>query len=314
MTWFKSIPGPVFAMDYAIGFVMLILALRFLRSRMDTSRRLPPIPVPDHAPDNILEIAALRGEHNEIVRVILFELYSAGLIEFTRNQDKIDKNSKLRRTAKSPDDVPDLSPQARYALGWFDEKERDPKDIFSNSPLLKMSKTLAISFESRFESLGMVLSHEKRERYTLIIGLALMGYLLPGIIKLCMGVAHHRSIGILVPEMFVGTIVLLSSCYPHRLSFSGRKYLKELSAKYCPTDQTESLKKVTGLMPLSSLILTAGILGIPILAGTAFADFATMFSQGKSLSGGCGGGCGDGCGGGCGGGCGCGGCGGCGCG
>ncbi|MDO5566532.1 MAG: hypothetical protein Q4G59_07735, partial [Planctomycetia bacterium] len=163
-------------------------------------------------------------------------------------------------------------------------------------------------------SLGLVLPKEKLEHYVLIVGLALGAYMLPGIAKAFMGFVHH-SIGFLCIELVVFPFITLCLCYPYRLSFLGRTVLKELSAKYCPTGQTETLKtEITAETPLPSLMLTAGVLGIPFLVGTAFADFATMFSQGKTLGSGCGGGCGDGCGGGCGGGCGCGGCGGCGCG
>lgn len=315
-TWFKSIPGPIFATIFPIGLVLLILVLRFLRNRIDTSRSLPTLTVPDEKPNNLLEIAALRGEHNEIIRMILFELYCAGLIEPIRNKDgKIDKKSKLRRTAKSLDEVPTLSPQARYALSWFNTEERVPKEIFQNSPIATMAKTLASSYEDRFESFHLVQPRDKRLRYLMIVAIAWGLYFLPGIAKFFIGMVNNHHVGFLAWEIVAGTIILAFLSYPHRLSYLGRTYLKELAAKCFPTGPTESLKnETTDHSSLTTLMLTAGILGIPFFAGTPFADFATIFNQGGTLSGGCGAGCGDGCGGGCGGGCGCGGCGGCGCG
>ena len=101
---------------------------------------------------------------------------------------------------------------------------------------------------------------------------------------------------------FASAVILLMAFKPPKLSHRGKRYVKAMQKHYKPTLSPQVSDGKT-----ADALFAVGIMGVPILAGTMFSDFGTLFSTGTVSGSGCGGGCSCGCGGGCsgcGGGCG----------
>ena len=287
--------GPEFLLFYAVFYAVLFFgALCFLR-QLDSSQSLPPLEPPEERP-NPYEFAALRSGRHEIVRLFLFELVASGLIELTKDKNgKVTKQSKLRRTKKIPDDVPDLSPEGRTFVNWF-HTEQETQSVFAVSPLESLARQWAQKFNDRFEAEHLVLRRWERYKGWFICWSVLILFLGVGLTRWI--VAKQPAIIFLFFGMVGGLVATLAYLTPPKLSYRGKKYVRAVQKNFpTPLDSDST----------SDLIFAAGIMGIPSFASTPFADFATLFTP--TGGGGCGG-CGGGCSGGCGGGCsGCGGCG-----
>lgn len=119
-----------------------------------------------------------------------------------------------------------------------------------------------------------------------------------GAVKIAVGVAYDKPVGILVVLCIASTLIALAvfGKRPVRTT-AGDAQLEHLRQRAGVTDAG------TPALPALPIAVAVGLFGVGILANTALAELGTVLSS-RSGSGGCGGG---GCGGG-----GCGGCGGCG--
>ena len=293
--------GPDFLWFYAGFYVLLCVGVWFLLRWLDASRKLPPLAVPEEPP-NPYEFAALRAGRHEIVRMFLLELFSNGLLKLTRNKGKVTKQSKLRRTNKPMEDVPDLSPEGRTFLDWF-QSERDAASVFTSSPLGSLAKQWATNFNSRFEEDRLVLSQCAQTKVWLVLLCAIVLFLGVGFI-LGVGIVKwtvdfktgHHHIFFLVGSMLVGGIVMLLCLQPRRLSQRGKQYIKAVQKKFRPAKMTRN-NAHNNVSQTLDLLFDVGLRGISILNSTDLASFAKFFRKAGSDGGGCGGGCSSGCGG-----------------
>lgn len=324
---------------FASLIIFVSIAVGAVRYTSDRSDRLNIPAIPPN-PDPV-EIAYLRGGPNEAVRAVIFSLLQKHLIHI-----ETDARRPLLKPTTPGGSVTGLAEIEQTALEWIGGA-REARDVFRKDGGLVGRLWLPLSaYQGSLESRQLLtseesLSHIKRFARTAAVLIALFGgykvavSLLYGnfnfvftIFLAAVGIGVVLAIGKLPRMTRLGKLYLDRLYLAFRdIKFkSQRPYLKN-AAEPVPTRPAT----VAGVDPL---LLSVGLFGSSILAGTVFGTYNTAFQraqqeEGKratdSGSGGCGsgacgscssdsgggsscssgGGCSSGCGGGgCGGGCG----------
>ena len=304
--------GPDFLVFYATV-ILGTLALcwwRLWKADPTRSMRAPAIP-PELDP---YEVAYLRGGPNEVLRLVILSLIQRGYLR----PDKPEAGDQIE---KHPD-----HPDARY-LSKLEKKVFDGFDFAKTAPLIFASESLqrsaeaaCQSYEEHLQSQSLLLPEDIRvtKQSTFVWGLAIMLGL--GGYKLCVALAKGRhNVGFLILMGLFSLVVLglMSGTILRRMSSRGKAYLETLTFTFDKLKQRISQPRSTeGALSEDLLLLLAGVFGIGVLSGTAYAFYPKMFQKAAVDSGGstwassssCG--SASSCGSGGGGGCGCGGCGG----
>lgn len=299
-----DLPSRQFLALYAIWcLIVLFVANRMVRSG-DSSASSGWEPLPRDLDPN--EIAYLRGDVNELVRFLIFDLVRSGALEFVPKEKK--QPAQFRRTAAPP---ASLSPASQVIYDYFVEPH-SVEDLFKSEVPAGVAAAYAEqrkSLDGRqlFNTLAM------RVRANRIRVVALLAILSLGAYRLWYAATmHHRNVIFLIIMGVVAAILLLPATAVPRLSRRGLQYLRTLRAGLAPSGTAVADS------PAFPLIVAAG--GLAVLAGTPLAAMGATFRQqaaanstaassgcGFTGSSGCGsggssgGGCGSGCGGGCGG-------------
>lgn len=323
--------GPYFLVffGFVIFFAVVILAL--VKTQFDRTDKLgiPAIP-PDIDP---YEIAFLRGGTNEVARSVVFSLLQKGFVEIDNSATPA-----VIKKAQNQLNTSALNPLEQLTLGWLGTA-REPKEFFGANGLVKQLEVYGNSYQGRLEQQQMLTSNEDRTAlnpikwlvYLLISGL--------GAYKLLAAIAHGNfNIILLVIFTIAGLVIAKAVSNLPRVTKLGKAYLDRLQTAfdnlkytsqrlYISSNQAYQTQKAS-FVGVDPLLLSVGIFGAGILAGTVFDSYNQAFQRaqsasvagGSSCSSGCGSSCssggsscssGDGGGSSCGGGCGgCGGCGG----
>lgn len=322
--------GPYFLLLYGFVTLFTILFFALFKTRIDQSDRLPVPSVP--ATIDPYEIAYLRGGVNELARTAVFSLMQKGLIEI-KNEGKV---SVITRTAASTQQRTNAIEDA--TLNWFGTF-RDPKDLFSPGALTYLLEPYAEDYQRRLGRQQLIASTELKKRLSTWKWLALGLVLLLGGYKAVAAIAHghFNLLGSAIIGVIGAVAIFLIARLPW-LTKLGRAYLDRLQMAFEGLRYKDNRDKigvpdvqnpeVAGYAAFDPLLLSVGIFGGTVLAGTAYGAYndAFMRSQKEQAMGahaGCGAGCassgggscssGSSCGSsGCSSGCGGGGCGGCG--
>ncbi|MGQ0543215.1 MAG: TIGR04222 domain-containing membrane protein [Blastocatellia bacterium] len=316
-----TMDGSIFLVFFAFFIFFCLIILAIFKSQADKTDKLgvPAIP-PEIDP---YEIAYLRGSFNEMTRSVVFSLVQKGLIEVLMD----DKTGKVRRVENSQSDAK-LTSMEQLALNWIGT-ERDAKDVFvSKFGLVEQLEQQGMAYHNNLERRQMLTTYELENQVkswgwaTALIITGLGAYkvfaaILFGnfnfvftIILTVIGVGIALRIGRL-PR-----ITKLGKVYLERLQFAFENLKYTSQAPYIKTDEQRVLPQ-NSFASVDPLLLSVGVFGTGILAGTMFNDynqaFARVQQQQAGSSSGCGSACGsscssgDGggssCGGGCGGGC-----------
>jgi uncharacterized protein (TIGR04222 family) len=233
-----------------------------------------------------------------------------------------------------------LNQLEQLALGWF-YSPRNSSEVFRAGGLLEQLESYGKTYQARLEQQQMLTGDEntgsfkplKWTAYAVIFGL--------GAYKALASIAHgYYNILFLIIFCIAGLLIAraiskfprltkLGSAYLDRLqlAFTNLKY--EAQKPYIPTNEPQVAPQTT-FAGVDPLLLSVGVFGSAILAGTVFDSYNQAFARhqaavnSSSCSSGCGsscssstgdsggsscssgdgggGGCGSGCGGGCGGG------------
>lgn len=252
------------------------------------------------------EIAYLRGDINELVRFIVFDLVRSGALELSPRDGK--KPPVFRHSPAAPS-AETLGSTAQAVYDFFVEPH-SAEQLFASQVPQKVAQLYeperALLERRRLFTMPIARSAMVRARLVgLLLILGFGGYRLWYAYEL-----HHRNIGFTILIGVASIVLLFLLTALPRLSRRGRQYLRSLRAAL-PAPANSGV--VSNAFPL---IVAAG--GMAVLAGTPYAGLGDTFRQAaaatsSSTSGGCGsgygsgGGSGDGGGGdggGCGGGCG----------
>ncbi len=307
MNWLLHNPiadlrGPDFLILYSLIILATLVGLRlYLRSR-DTTRPLQPPPVP--AKVDPLEIAFLRGQHQELIHVLILGLIDRKYLELRGAPPQIGQaptHPDPRHLSPVEKEIFDLFAEPRHA--WLAAK------LAASGPLLER---LAKAYEQKLHA-EFLLCPPTVASAAISSGLAAAALILGlGGYKLCIALSRGRTnVGFLVALGIISTIVLLfivgTAC--RHTSARGRAYLAKLQLAFDKLRERSALEPASHLAA-DALLILAAVYGTAILSKTPWKNYAHAFvpppqsstsscsSSGCSSGSSCGGG---GCGGGCGG-------------
>lgn len=299
--------GPMFLAFYAlvIGLVLAVSRWKIWSADHTLEERLadPPEPV------DPMDVALLRGDVNEVLRLTVVELVQRGYLRVAEsNFLGITTGQKIAQPSNAPDPR-HLSPLQRPAFDFF-KSPRNAAELFSDSSLKEWFRAKCGEAEKRLEQYRLITpDNVKRKSYNITLAAVLIILGLGGYKFLVALSKGKTNVGFLIVMAILGTVAAVLVSRAPRISRRGKAYVEKLQTRY--SRLKSGITGLTHAIDDSGLIFAVALFGIPALEGTPYASLVSSFRQAASSSGGCGGaGCG---GGGCGGGgCGGGGCGGCG--
>jgi uncharacterized protein (TIGR04222 family) len=268
-----------FLILYATGCVLLLVSALWLTRWRDASNWDGREPLPSDL--DPYEIAFLRGDVNELVRFLVFDLVRTGALELCPAEGK--KPQLFRRAPNAPA-VP-LTPPAQAVYDFFDAPH-SAGELFKSSVPQRVSDAYAGEREKLMDR-GLFTPPWARSaaRQLRLVGvIAIVGL---GAYRLWYAfTVHHRNVGYLITIGIVSLVLLFVFTSVPRLSRRGRQYLRTLRAGL-----PASPAPAATMSPAFGLVVAAG--GMAVLAGTPYAGVSEEFkkqaaSDGSSSSGGCG--------------------------
>ncbi|MGC2235799.1 MAG: TIGR04222 domain-containing membrane protein [Pyrinomonadaceae bacterium] len=292
--------GPYFLIFYGFVIFFSTTILAIIKSRIDKTDNLslPPIP----AQIDPYEIAYLRGGTNEVVRSVVFSLMQKGFIEL--NTDG--KTAEIKQTDNKTSQR-GLSQIEQLALGWF-YTPRSSTDVFKAGGLSQQLESYGQTYQSRLEQQQMLIDDETRSAFNPLKWTAYL--VIPGLgaYKIFAAVAHGNfNIIFLIILIVVGLLVARAVSRLPRVTNLGKTYLERLQLAfenlkyeaqkpYIPAKEPQAVPQTT-FAGVDPLLLSVGVFGSGILAGTIFDNYNQAFvrAQQQSAAGSCGSGCGSSC-------------------
>lgn len=292
--------GPYFLIFYGFVIFFSTTILAIVKNRIDKTGNLTPPPVPSNI--DPYEIAYLRGGTNEVVRSVVFSLMQKGFIELktdgkTTEIKQID--NKMNRRS--------LSQIEQLALGWF-YTPRNSADVFKSGGLNEQLESYGKTYQARLEQQQMLTDDDTRAAFKPMkwtVYLILLGL---GAYKILAAAAHGNfNIIFLIIFIVAGLLIARAVSKLPRVSSLGKAYLERLQLAfdnlkyeaqkpYIPTNEPQIVPQTT-FAGVDPLLLSVGVFGSGILAGTIFDGYNQAFvrAQQQSAASSCGSGCGSSC-------------------
>ncbi len=317
-----TMDGFLFLILYAFIIFFTITSLALYRSEIDKTDKLALPSIPPN-PDPY-EIAYLRGGVNEMARSVTFSLVQKGFVEIVNDG----KTGKVKRIA-NVEGQRNLNQIEQIALTWIGE-ERETKDVFNDHfGLVEQLEPSGLIYHNQLESRQLLSTYETESRIKRwgTRAAALIGVF--GAYKVFAAVANGNfnfiftiilavvGIGIALTVRRLPRMTKLGKIYLERLQLAFETLKYKSQAPYIGTIEPRTTAAgEAGFAGVDPLLLSVGVFGTGILAGTMFSNYNDAFARSQQQqagsSGGCGAGCGSSCSSGGGGGSSCGGgCGGC---
>jgi uncharacterized protein (TIGR04222 family) len=295
--------GPSFLAFYAVVIGCVLIAGRWRTRSADRTQEErvddPPEPA---AP---LDIAFLRGDVNEVLRITVVELVQRGFLRVEEGKLLGMRTSlKLAKASRAPDPC-HLSELQRSVFDFF-KTPQAAAGLFSDSTLKEWFRARCSEAEQRLRRYRLITPSEVvAQGYQTAFVTALLVISL-GAYKLLIALAKGKTnVGFLIAMGFLGALGAVLATKAPRISRRGKAYIAKLQARYARLKS--GISGLTHAIDDSALIFAVALFGMGTLEGTPYGNLVSMFRQASPAAGGCGGtGCGGGgCGGGgCGGGCG----------
>lgn len=316
--------GPDFLIFYGLISLFTYIGAQIWLYLKDPSRGMavPPVP-PEIDP---FEVAYLRGDHDEYVRLMILDLVCRGyLVQCETGTPKERVVRTIDQAAKHPD------------VAYLDATERVVFDFMKGGrtvttiiqSLVETLRAQGVTAETRraLESQHLLATRGDHLASRGILWLGALIVLGLPIYKICAAISHGRTnIFFLIILCLISTVTFFRSVRPSRLTKLGRSYLAQLQ------DALSQLKNraraLVSRKQNDHLLLLVSAFGFSTLTDTDFSFFPTVFQKAATnpspdTGSSCGSNCSSGssssscssgssCGSSCGGGCGGGGCGGCG--
>lgn len=295
-----TMSGVVFLIFFAIVIIFALIVLALIKSQIDKSDKmnLPPIP----ANIDPYEIAYLRGGTNEMARSVVFSLMQKGFIEFKI----IEKTSDINRV-NPQQSVSGLPQIEQTALNWIGEK-REAKEVFdANYGLVTQLENFGLNYHRRLESAQMLTNSGMEKQLSIWKWTASFGIFLLALYKIIAAIVHgHFNFIFTIILSLVGVIVIASFINLPRLTKLGKAYLERLQlafenlkleaqAPYIPNGHFQGAPR-TAFAGVDPLLLSVGVFGSAILAGTIYDSYNHAFSRAQNQSMASGSACSSGCG------------------
>lgn len=316
-----TMSGPMFLALFVVFIIVTLAVLAIAKSNIDKTDRLPIPAIPPEI--DPFEIAFLRGGENELARSVIFSLMQKGFVEIVNT----DKTGRIKRI-ENASDPNSLSAIETVALGWVGAS-REAKEAFASGGLADRLSRHNAKYEIELANRQFLMPEEwkaKARKYGIAAALLIAGL---GGYKILAAVLIGRwNIGFTIVLTLIAVVIAMTVGRLPRMTKLGKQYIERLQAAfedlkyksqapYIGTNAQRPALAEAGYSGVDPLLLSVGVFGTGILAGTMFASYNDAFARQQAAAGGsgCGSSCGSSCGsgdggGGCSSGCG-GGCGGC---
>ena len=290
-----TMSGSYFLMFYAFVIFSALVILYLVKSNIDKSDKLnlPSIP-PNIDP---FEIAYLRGGANEMARSVIFSLMQKGFIEL-KTETKTSEINKLD-TQTSVSGLPLIE---QTALSWIGNR-REAKDVFeAKYGLITHLENHATNYHRRLESAQLLTNYGMQQqlsvwKWTFAAGIALFG-----IYKNIAPIAHGNFNFLFTIVLgLVGVIVIAAWINLPRFTKLGTVYLERLQnvfggIRFKGEQTPNTTQSQTAFAGVDPMLLSVGVFGSVILAGTVYDSYNQAFARAQNQSGVSGSSCGSGCG------------------
>lgn len=303
-----AMDGTSFLVLFIVFIVITLAVLAVARAITDSTDKLPIPAIPPEV--DPYEIAYLRGGANELARSVVFSLVQKGFVEIVPGE----KESRIRRinNGVDPRTLPEIE---ESALRWF-ENGRDANEVFDTSAgLIARMESRGARYELELSRRQFLMPDEwkgRMKKYALAAILAIVGV---GGFKIVVALMSGRfNVLFAVFLMIVGAVIAGGIGKLPRVTKLGKQYIARLQSAFdgLKYQTPQTLIRQTGAAGIDPLLLSVGVFGSSILAGTMYASYNDTFAKQQQSGSGCGSGCGSACssscgsgdGGGCGGGCG----------
>jgi uncharacterized protein (TIGR04222 family) len=251
------------------------------------------------------ELAYLRGDTSEVIRLTVFALVARGHLRVCNRRLLGIETGLEIGPAEDPPTPQDLDPLEALVYHFFQET-RPPAKIFQDQDLLERAAAHCRDAEHRLNRADFLTGSELKRRGVVVTSIAVGVILGVGLLRLVHAISHgNDQVGFLLVMGLIGAGVAVAVSRVPRLSPRGRSYLASNQEKFA--ELKERVTRLDEPLDVRALVVAVALFGFSVLEGTAYAKLASGFPQAASTGGCGGGGCSSG---GCGGGCG--GCGGCG--
>jgi uncharacterized protein (TIGR04222 family) len=295
--------GPDFLKVYA---AIVVAAWVWARWQTRAAREWPPEQLESATPPlDARELAFLRGEVNEVVRLTVFALVARGHLRILNKTFLGLATGVEIGPAEAPSDPQALDPLEALVYRFF-QVPKPPADIFEDKDLLERAAAHCRDAERHVDQAGFLTAGALKRRGIVVAFLGAGVIIVIGLLRCLYSFSNGSDqVGFLIAMGLVGAGVAVALSQVPRLSCQGRAYIESNQGKF--EELKERIQRLDQPLDDRALVAAVALFGFSVLEGTAYAKLADGFPQAAS-TGGCGGsGCG---GGGCG--SGCGGCGGCG--
>lgn len=291
--------GVYFLIIYGFVIVFTLLILALVKSQIDKTNNLNLPPIPAHI--DPYEIAYLRGGINEVARSVVFSLMQNGFIELKT----VDKTSEIKRI-DPPTSVSGLKEIEQLALNWLGTS-REAKEVFGTMGLTAQLESYGQTYQARLENAQMLTDEDVRQSFKPMKWAAYFVIFGLGAYKFIAAIAHSNfNVIFLVIVLIIGLLIARSIAKFSRLTKLGKTYLDRLQlafenlkfeaqAPYIPNGHFQGTPRTT-FAGVDPLLLSVGVFGSAILAGTVFDSYNQAFSRAQNQSVASGNSCGSGCG------------------
>jgi uncharacterized protein (TIGR04222 family) len=287
-----SMDGTAFLVLFIVFIVLTLAVLAVAKSTIDSTDKMPIPAIPPQV--DPFEIAYLRGGANELARSVVFSLVQKGFVQVVNAQ----KDSRLRRIDNAADPRA-LSEIEQSALGWLGN-EREAKDVFdTSSGLIATMESRSARYELELSRRQFLMPDEwkgRMKKYGLAAALAIAGF---GGFKMAAAMMTGRfNILFALFLTVVGFVIARGIGKMPRITKVGKQYLERLQSAFegLKYQTPQSLTAQAGSAGIDPLLLSVGVFGTGILAGTAFSHYNDTFARQNQSGTSCGSACGSGCG------------------
>lgn len=291
-----SMSGPYFLVFYTSFIVAMIVIVAIMKTVVDSTGKLP-IPQISNEVDPY-EISYLRGEERELARSVIFSLIKKGFLEFSETKISVKKS-------KYTGNIESISKIEQITLDWFGT-ERTTREVFEPTGLIEQLASYGRVYKEKLERQNMLVNDDIKAKLTFVRWFAIVAVIGLGFYKASAAIAKgHSNIIILVILAVIGFAVIYFMSFSPRISKLGKTYLRRLQLAfdtlknntldfYTNPDkpQMPPQNTLTGIDPM---LLSVGVFGGGILAGTAFDSYNQAFKKSdakQNYNDGCGAGCG----------------------
>ncbi|HEX8367034.1 MAG TPA: TIGR04222 domain-containing membrane protein [Pyrinomonadaceae bacterium] len=298
-----NMPGAVFLIFYSLLAIFSLIIFGIWKTQADKTANLPVPPIPPNI--DPYEIAYLRGGMNEVARAAVFALRQKDFLIIQTDG----KNSRIHRN-QHQSDKRSLNQLEQTVLNWFGDS-REPKEVFQGYGLIQVLEPYYGIYESRLEQQQFLTGGETRSRVKRARNIVLLLILGFGAYKFIAALinGYFNVFGIIVIAVVAALITFLAARLP-RLTNLGKTYLERLQLAfeklkqqtqqiYQPSD-TPKVVPSAQFAGVDPLLLSVGVFGGAVLAGTIYDDYNQAFQRAQnqadtSSSSGCGSACGSSC-------------------